>query len=55
MYSSGKNKNGTVIVQIKLQLETFALLAKKDTIVMACIMHNRTNKSVGEILTDRYS
>lgn len=49
MYRSAKNKKDVMITQ-KYALETYGLLAKGDLIVLICVAHNRTSRSVGEIM-----
>ena len=49
-----KNKPASMILQYKMKLETYALLAKREIIVMACIAHNRTNKTIEDILTEKF-
>ena len=53
LYRTGKNKRGTVFVQFRHPLETFGLMASKGLIVMACVAHNRTSKSVYDVLQER--
>jgi len=51
MYKSGKAKrNSATYAQLKFPLETFALYAKKELIVLASIAHNRTNKTVYDVM-----
>jgi len=51
MYMSSKNKKDVMITQ-KYALETYGLLAKGDLIVLVCVAHNRTSKSIGDILNE---
>ena len=51
MYKSGKTKrNSATYAQLKFPLETYALYAKKELIVLASIAHNRTNKTVFDVM-----
>ena len=52
MYQSGKNRKDVMLTQ-KYALETYGLLAKGDTIVMVCVAHNRTSKTVGDVLSEQ--
>ena len=54
MYMSSKNKKDVMITQ-KYALETYGLLAKGDIIILACVAHNRTSKSIGDILNEQHS
>ena len=51
MYMSASNRKEVMITQ-KYPLETYGLLAKGDLVVMVCVAHNRTSKTVGEIMND---
>jgi len=52
MYMSAKNKKD-VLITTKYALETYGLLAKGDMIVLVCVAHNRTSKTVGEIMHEQ--
>lgn len=52
MYMSAKNKKEVLITQ-KYALETYGLLAKSDMVILVCMAHNRTSKSVGEVLHEQ--
>ena len=54
MYMSSKNKKDVMITQ-KYALETYGLLAKGDIIILVCVAHNRTSKSIGEIMNEQLS
>ena len=54
MYQSSKNKKD-VMVSRKYQLLTYGLLAKGEIVVMVCMAHNRTTKSIGQILKEQMS
>ena len=49
---SGKNRKDVFITQ-KYALETYGLLAKGDMVVLVCMAHNRTSKSVSEVLHEQ--
>ena len=51
LYLRSPNKQ-TVLITHKMQLETYGLLAKNKIIILACVSHNRTNKSVADILAE---
>ena len=51
MYMSSKNRKDVMITQ-KYELETYGLLAKGDMIILVCVAHNRTSKSIGEIMNE---
>ena len=51
MYMSAKNKKDVMITQ-KYATETYGLLAKGDMVIMLSIAHNRTSKSIGEIMNE---
>ena len=52
MFMSSKNKKEVMITQ-KFALETYGLLAKSDIIIMVCVAHNRTSKSIAEIMQEQ--
>ena len=52
MYMSAKNKKD-VLITAKYALETYGLLAKGEIIIMICVAHNRTSKTVGEIMHEQ--
>ena len=49
---SCKNKKD-VLITAKYALETYGLLAKGDMIVLINVAHNRTSKTVGEIMQEQ--
>lgn len=45
-------KKKDVFIKKVYAIETYALFASNDFVIMAVIAHNRTNKDIGEILNN---
>ncbi len=52
-YLASPNKEDLLIKKV-YAIETYALYAKENYVIMATIAHNRTEKTVGEVLESLY-